>query len=1731
MPPLLSNRPNSLAEAQEIVARISDDHGYISEDILSSMTAVQRRAVVGAMLKKDGMIGSSVITLAKNLYSSSARFVFELLQNADDNDYTRAKSSGIEPYVSFEIVSDKIVMECNEDGFTKENLIAICDVGKSSKSGAQGYIGEKGIGFKSVFMAAYKVHIQSGTFSFSFTHRHGDSGMGMISPVWEHPDAQLSRNITRVTLHLHDSGSASDMDGRLEQIVQQFREIQGTHLLFLRKIRRIHIKFSIGDKGEQSKTTFEAANSQLGGRVTLHKVVNGNLLEKAQYHVTRHTAQGLPKSENRNTMGSEHTASALYTAEVILAFPLNNESPPAPFIKTQQIYAFLPIRDMGFKFLIHTDFVTQATRQDIVTTSPRNKALVPHIATAFSKAMEQLCQDEALQFQWMKYLPQEDDYPWDEYWKELIASMKKSIASVNLMYPRNGGSLKTTAQVRYLTDFGRDENGAPLFADIAPEIYLSEKYTCNPLIYLRHWGLKVPYMQEFLDRVEADLSQKTSRLKSPLSSQRWHSNAAKLISYPFEREWTSEITKVRLLKVIPLEDGRWISSRPSSRPIVFPRANGVRIPRDLELNIIAEAAIENVERVKLFEQLDAQTLKTSRVREMILSKYPSVFNKERAFGSTGKVDEISRSHLTFLYQTHDSSHRDEYRWIRVLTETQQLLSPQSQDVYLSSNHKYGVKHLLEDIPKFPVAFLSSVYLDKPPECLDGKTPKIAWKHWLESSLGLQSRPKLIANGAFTDFFRHLVNHRSCDLVGILQHYWSDISETVQGSQKIRDEIADIVIESGDRSLSLKHWFLPTKELETRASEYLEGKCNARFPFLDLSSTMEPTDLSKWGFLHDAFGVGMHENTKFYITLLEIIRDQHRSPNVEISIKVYSLYERILLKTRESSDAETRRRNQEEIRIGFEDRDQVLLLPGRDSCQWCWAYPIKCRWDAPSTMTSCYPVKYRFDHTLKSNEIGGRLLEQFLRDILSIKDCTWQDLVRELVILSSKNSAEAPTEIYTHLSKLAPKLSVTERERLMNNFKEKSLIFASKSWHTTDDCLWSTATNIDGKTSLNENYPDLEKFFTSVLGVKTLTAQMVYEKLILMGESGGSSIGHVKDTWKIFNSLLSQTGNKPDPTPILEARLFPVEHPDGQVDLCTVSTPFALKDQKIFVRYFSGKANFLNFDFEETLELQETFEWAGLNVRSLKISVNEVSRMMTASQLPISSSDRDLAPKAHGLCRIARHCKSPRAKSEPEALYALLQKAQVWETDCISSRLQLQQGDRLIEVESQRSDLHVAEEEDSIQVYVPRDSGLQQKCYVQNLPKLLHKWMMSEQYSNVPTRDSERCINLLKSILTLPHGLIGETLDEEGVTELSFLDEYQSASEGDAQIDRATVPRTPGRQTGSRASDHGGRVPALHGDADASLFDSEGETYVEEVETPATSLFPTPSSGIWRARDSVSPVRMPRQHSSNDTSSYFISRRNLASSALDTFSVGADYVTLLSKVIHIARGSSLPRKDSFDITRLRRAISDLDTPDEAPVGTSFYASSPLERDRMVGAAGELYVFELLSRMNPRLPRFSRDNWQSTIRKYVGKHPEYADMNPWNGRETADIVYKDASGVLTSTLIDHGYLDEDRWAERRPEYLIEVKTTTGPCETPFFMSKGQYKRMREKSTLTLPEASADIYVVFRVSKLAQESMDVAIYVDPEYMRQNQSLVFTPETYSVTPGSGLGFVGTTGLSDNGI
>ena len=102
--------------------------------------------------------------LAENLYSEDTHFVLELIQNADDNRYEKRNQPRLELHVS----NTHIRVFNNEKGFRDNDISAICDVNKSTKKGKAGYIGQKGIGFKSVFRVSDFPELHSSDYHIQF---------------------------------------------------------------------------------------------------------------------------------------------------------------------------------------------------------------------------------------------------------------------------------------------------------------------------------------------------------------------------------------------------------------------------------------------------------------------------------------------------------------------------------------------------------------------------------------------------------------------------------------------------------------------------------------------------------------------------------------------------------------------------------------------------------------------------------------------------------------------------------------------------------------------------------------------------------------------------------------------------------------------------------------------------------------------------------------------------------------------------------------------------------------------------------------------------------------------------------------------------------------------------------------------------------------------------------------------------------------------------------------------------------------------------------------------------------------------------------------------------------------------------------------------------------------------------------------------------------------------------
>jgi hypothetical protein len=231
------------------------------------------------------------------------------------------------------------VLDSNEDGFNENNVRAICSIARSTKTRVEGFIGEKGIGFKSVFTVAKKVTVQSGPFCFSFRYDRKDpkeTGMGLVTPINEQHDNLPEGIRTRIILYFQQ-------EIKPEEMQQKFLDLPNTLLLFLKKLKYLTIKIELpGHKALEIEYSLQSQPS-IGylDAVSLRKLENG-VKSHQNYLVRKEAVQDLPLDEARGDIN---------TADIVLAFPVDHANMPMVENSAQQhdVFAFLPIGKYGFK--------------------------------------------------------------------------------------------------------------------------------------------------------------------------------------------------------------------------------------------------------------------------------------------------------------------------------------------------------------------------------------------------------------------------------------------------------------------------------------------------------------------------------------------------------------------------------------------------------------------------------------------------------------------------------------------------------------------------------------------------------------------------------------------------------------------------------------------------------------------------------------------------------------------------------------------------------------------------------------------------------------------------------------------------------------------------------------------------------------------------------------------------------------------------------------------------------------------------------------------------------------------------------------------------------------------------------------------------------------------------------------------------------------------------------------
>lgn len=338
-------------------------------------------------------------TLSDNLYSKNSHFIYELIQNAEDNNYDK----DTQPKLTFHIANNGILTLNNETGFNEDNIKSICKFSTSSKKGYKdlGFIGEKGLGFKSVFAIAEKPSICSNGYQFYFVEGE------YTIPYWidenlkqEYPKEFFIKNSTNIFLPFKKNFLYK------EDIEKKIKDIEPIVILFLNKLNNIQIF-------EHSKLTLDVQkqSNSYSDFFTKTTIIHEKNLN--EFYIAR-------KVIDKPSSLDETKREKVSRREIVIAFPNFTNS-----LKEDRIFSFLPTEiRTNLPFLIQADFILIGNRENIIEDNRWNLWLLDEIVTFFVEVFYAL--QTVDKYNYLKYLNQErsSNKFIDTYYQKMLENLE-----------------------------------------------------------------------------------------------------------------------------------------------------------------------------------------------------------------------------------------------------------------------------------------------------------------------------------------------------------------------------------------------------------------------------------------------------------------------------------------------------------------------------------------------------------------------------------------------------------------------------------------------------------------------------------------------------------------------------------------------------------------------------------------------------------------------------------------------------------------------------------------------------------------------------------------------------------------------------------------------------------------------------------------------------------------------------------------------------------------------------------------------------------------------------------------------------------------------------------------------------------------------------------------------------------------------------------------------------------
>jgi hypothetical protein len=391
-------------------------HLTMSSTMQSARDVIDEPDSIPAIRNLRAKLHRALQQLAEEIYSDGIHFVLELVQNAEDNEYF-----GVTPELRFVVSPTCLLVLNNETGFGEPSVRAICDVSRSTKVKAKGHIGEKGIGFKSVFRITDEPQIFSNGYQFRLPKHDPDTGLGYVVPFWiEELPPQIDPGVTNILLPLCPSAQ-----GELAKI----GDIDSSLLLFLKQLQQVHVvdevrglSMKISRTGSDERIKLVKVVDEVGGGTVVDEMKHWKIVRR-EYPVR----DGLREEKRKEITESE----------LAIALPLTDTN-DADGKHFHPVHAYLPIADYGLRFAFHADFVLAAGREGILTDRRWNEWLRDLLPELFVAAVKECKQDEQLRFSFLAYVPRpEDDI--DPFFVPAAKDIRQRLREMSCVLTASGG--------------------------------------------------------------------------------------------------------------------------------------------------------------------------------------------------------------------------------------------------------------------------------------------------------------------------------------------------------------------------------------------------------------------------------------------------------------------------------------------------------------------------------------------------------------------------------------------------------------------------------------------------------------------------------------------------------------------------------------------------------------------------------------------------------------------------------------------------------------------------------------------------------------------------------------------------------------------------------------------------------------------------------------------------------------------------------------------------------------------------------------------------------------------------------------------------------------------------------------------------------------------------------------------------------------------------------------------